>query len=156
MSCGCFWYETVPSINHEKNVRHGETKTRLHRIWSNLRFRCNNPSCYRYKDYGGRGIKVCQEWSDYETFRDWALNNGYSDELTIDRIDVNGNYEPSNCRWVDSKTQSNNMRVNHKITYNGETHTIAEWSRITGIGWTTIRYRIKSDWPIEKALTKAP
>lgn len=155
-SCGCYWYERVPSINHEKNVRHGETKTRLHHIWANMRYRCNNPKCHQYDDYGGRGIKVCEEWSDYEAFRDWALNNGYSDDLSVDRIDVDGDYEPSNCRWADNKTQSNNKRDSRKITYNGETHTIAEWSRITGISWVVIDYRIKSGWSIEKTLTKAP
>ena len=77
-----------------------------------MRQRCNNPNRSDYKRYGGRGIKICDEWNDYNTFRDWALSNGYADNLSIDRIDVNGNYEPSNCRWVDAKTQAQNKEKN--------------------------------------------
>lgn len=153
-SCGCLWKEVVPEKNKEKNTRHGETHTKLHRTWVNMRYRCNNPNCWQYKDYGGRGISVCEDWELYEAFRDWAIASGYSDDLSIDRIDVDGNYEPSNCRWVGMKTQSNNTRRNHVLTYNNQTHTIQEWSEITGINWTTIKARIERNWPIEEALTK--
>lgn len=105
----------------------------------------------------GRGIKVCKEWLGEHGFQDfyrWALENGYQDNLTIDRIDVNGNYEPNNCRWSTMKEQQNNRRDNHILELNGEKHTIAEWSEITGINAGTIRSRLKLDWSIEEALTK--
>lgn len=153
-SCGCLWRDTVPEHNKEVNLRHGESHSKIHKTWRNMRYRCNNPNCMSYKNYGGRGITICKEWDSYESFRDWALANGYSEGLSIDRIDVNGNYEPSNCRWVSTKTQNNNTRKNHYLTYNGVTHTIQEWSDITGINWTTIKARIDMGWTVEKALTK--
>ena len=116
--------------------------------------------CYRnketaYKYYGDRGIIVCDEWlNDFQAFYDWAMANGYDDTLTIDRIDVNGNYEPSNCRWVSRKVQMNNTRRNHLITYNGKTQTIAQWAEELNIKQNTLLYRIRRGWSIEKALTK--
>lgn len=153
-SCGCLWRCVVPANNKELNTRHGESHSKLHRTWCNMRYRCYNPNCKSYKNYGGRGITICDEWSSYESFRTWALENGFADGLSIDRIDVNGNYEPSNCRWVSDKVQHNNTRKNHHLTMNGETHTIQEWSEITGIKWTTINARIKAGWTVEKALTR--
>lgn len=153
-SCGCLWTEVVPAHNREINLRHGESHTKLHKTWVNMRYRCNNPNCKSYKDYGGRGITICEEWSSYEVFREWALKNGFAVGLSMDRIDVNGNYEPSNCRWVSDKVQNNNTRKNHYLTFRGETHTIQEWSEITGIKWTTIKYRIDKGWSVEKILTK--
>lgn len=153
-SCGCLWNEIVPNRNREANLRHGESGSKLHKTWTNMRYRCNNPNCKSYKDYGGRGISVCEEWNSYEAFRDWSLQNGFAEGLSIDRIDVNGNYEPSNCRWVSDKVQHNNTRKNNYLTMNGETHTIQEWSEITGIKWTTLKARIEMGWTVEKALTK--
>ena len=134
---------------------HKERHTRLYGIWSKMKSRCNNPNLPDYKDYGGRGITVCDEWQNsYEAFRDWANQNGYLDHLTIDRIDVNGNYEPSNCRWATNKEQSNNRRTNKLITFNGETHNIHEWSEIIGINYNVLYNRLhKSKWSIERALT---
>ena len=155
-SCGCLWKETVPSYNKENNTRHGDSHTKLHKAWLNMRYRCFNKRCKFYDNYGGRGITICEEWSVYENFRDWALANGFANGLSIDRIDVDGNYCPENCRWVSEKVQQNNRRVNNYLTLNGTRHTIQEWSEITGIGWTTINERLKNGWTVEKALTKKP
>lgn len=136
------------------NKIHGHKNDRLYNIWARMKQRCENPKLYGYKDYGGRGITVCAEWHEFTPFYDWAMTHGYKENLTIDRIDLNGNYEPSNCRWVTMKVQANNKRRNHLITLNGETHTISEWARITGINKSTIRNRIVLyGWNIEKALT---
>jgi len=117
--------------------------------------RCYCKSFTNFKNYGGRGITVCKEWKeDFRLFRDWALSHGYSDELTLDRKDVNGNYEPSNCRWITNKEQQHNKRTNRLITWNGETHTLKQWSEITGIHPKTISKRIDRGWTIEEALSK--
>lgn len=100
----------------------------------------NEDSAY-YKNYKGRGITVCDEWKDYQIFEKWAYENGYEDNLTIDRIDVNGNYCPENCRWSTRKEQANNRRDNCYITYNGETHTMSQWSDITGLSYSTLEKR---------------
>lgn len=133
-SCGCM-----------RNVHEGvkaRCKEALYITYGNMKARCNNPNLPNYYNYGGRGISVCEEWQNsYASFRSWALNNGYAEGLTLDRIDNNGNYEPLNCRWVDMQVQANNTRVNKRITYNGETHTLSEWSRITGMTRGKLEYR---------------
>ena len=106
-----------------------------------------------YKNYGGRGIKVCDEWNSFENFYKWAVNNGYEDNLTIDRIDCNGNYEASNCRWVTVEKQCNNKRNNVLITYNKETHTMAEWNRILNFPKGLLKTRLNRGWSVERALT---
>ena len=139
------------------NSKHGETRTRLYNIWIDIKKRCNNKNRKNYRYYGGRGITVCEEWNNsYKCFRDWAMNNGYTDELTIDRIDVDGNYEPVNCRWVTMKIQNNNTRKNKYITYKNKTYTLSEWSDITGINYGTLADRIYNNWSIEDALTIYP
>lgn len=146
-SCGCYNLEMTSTAN----ATHGMSRTRLFNIWNKMRSRCNRKDDTNYKHYGGRGIKVCQEWNDdFASFMQWALSNGYQNNLSIDRIDVNGNYEPSNCRWASAKQQSNNRRSNHIILYNGESHTVAEWSEIKGIPYSYITKRLRSGWSIEK------
>ena len=117
-SCGCISIEKVK----QRTTKHGMTNTPLYHIWCSMRERCYNSNYQAYKDYGGRGITMCQEWKDdFMAFYTWAINNGYKQTLTIDRINVNGNYEPSNCRWADRKTQANNRRSNISITLYGKT-----------------------------------
>lgn len=147
-SCGCLLKE----INNSKTQY---TKEKLYHVWAGMKSRCNNPNTYRYEDYGGRGIKVCDEWNgehNYVNFRTWAINNGYSEGLTIDRINVNGNYEPNNCRWVNQHIQSRNTRRNLNITYNGETHVLQDWSEILNININTLYHRIYIlGWDIKEA-----
>lgn len=142
-SCGC---------NMGKNLlKHGFShKEKLYNVWKNIKARCKND-----KYYGGRGIKIYDEWkNDYTVFRNWAINNGYNENLTIDRIDVNGNYEPNNCRWVDNFIQANNKRNNVYLTYKNETKTVHQWEKIVGIKAATIKKRLRLGWSVERALTE--
>lgn len=143
-SCGC-----------KDRTTHGETRTRLYHIWNGMRNRCSNKNYPGYPNYGGRGISVCEEWQEYIPFRDWAITNGYQDGLSIDRIDNNGGYSPDNCRWATPREQANNTRKVRLITYNGETHSVCEWSRILNIKQSTLNMRInKYRWSAEEALRK--
>lgn len=136
---------------------HGGCGTRLYRIWKCMKHRCYIKSDCAYERYGGRGITVCDEWkSDFSKFRSWAIENGYSDDLTLDRIENSKGYSPDNCRWASMKIQSNNKRNNRFIEYNGENLTIAQWSDKTGIKENTICFRLKSGWSIEETLTIKP
>lgn len=152
LSCGCFRKEA----SSNRNSTHHISKDRLYHIWLSTKARCYNPKLRSYKDYGGRGIIVCNEWKyNFENFEKWANENGYRDDLSIDRIDVNGNYEPSNCRWADILTQANNKRNNVYISYEGETLTLNQWSVKTGINRCTLRYRLYDlKWNVERALTE--
>ena len=143
-SCGCYCHDLVR--------KHGKYGTRIYKIWQSMKARCNNT---KTPYYGGRGITVCDEWlNDFKAFYDWAMANGYRDDLTIDRINNDGNYEPSNCRWITMKEQANNTRSNHNITFNGETHSLSEWSRILGIHSHTLSNRIYRGWSIKRAFTE--
>lgn len=148
-SCGCLGRD----ILLDRNSKHGMFGSRVYKVWGGMKSRCLNPHDPKYPIYGGRGISVCDEWNEFIPFYEWAISNGYSDSLTIDRIDVNGNYEPSNCRWATNKEQANNTRVNHFITVNGETHTASQWAEITGIKAGTILARIKRGWSHEEAIS---
>lgn len=121
------------------------THPKLFGIWETMRSRCNNPNRERYGDYGGRGIEVCDEWNlSAESFCEWALANGYKDGLQIDRIDNNGNYEPSNCRFVTPKENSRNRRNTVFLTVNGETRCVSEWCETIGVSPFTIYWWVKS------------
>lgn len=151
-SCGCLVAETLSKCRTKHNGKH----TRLYRIWCAMKERCSRKENVAYNSYGGRGIKVCDEWiHDFASFRDWATANGYSDQLSIDRIDPNGNYCPQNCRWESTKTQANNKRRNHSLTHNGKTMTLAQWAEETGINYSTLRSRINREGlTLEEAITK--
>lgn len=137
-SCGC--------LNHEKITKHGKYNTRLYNIYRSMITRCyNKHDKQHYKYYGGRGVKVCDEWlNDFMTFYDWAMSNGYRDNLTIDRIDVNGNYEPNNCRWITTYEQNKNRRCSIKIHYKGEIKSISEWIKTLNLDvpYITINKRL--------------
>jgi hypothetical protein len=139
---------------NKANATHGETNTRLYRIWRHMRERCQKDYSSAKKWYKDRGIVVWDEWEKYENFRDWALNNGYDEDLSIDRIDNNGNYCPENCRWVDDITQANNTSTNTFITINGIIKTAKNWERISGIESHTLLYRLKHLWPENHLLDK--
>lgn len=134
---------------------HGMADTRLHGIWMKLRARCNLPSCPDYPNYGLRGIIVCAEWSEFQPFHDWAIANGYRDDLTIDRRDNDGNYEPSNCRWISRKAQNRNRRDNKRYPFGGQMLMVSEIAEITGQPLTMLRQRIQTyGWSVERAISQ--
>lgn len=193
-SCGCLHKEKFTPY------KHGLKHSKIYGVWCGMKSRCQNPNSTSYSNYGGRGIKVCKEWQDFNNFYNWSIASGYQEGLSIERKDVNGNYEPSNCCWATQKEQANNTRLNHFIEYNnqikttqqwedetglpvwqriakgwsvkdaietplnnnyrvyeyrGEKHTIADWSKITGINYGTLYNRLtRLNWSIEKALQK--
>lgn len=148
-SCGCYKRESdqrnvmnVPAYKKYLEQGHKVGGTRLYAIWQNMRHRCDDVKNSRYADYGGRGIKVCQEWEDeYINFYIWAMGNGYADDLTIDRIDVDGNYEPSNCRWATNTQQCNNRRSNINITIGNATKSLKEWCDIFELPYKNVNAR---------------
>jgi hypothetical protein len=143
----------APLGNHNHRT-HGMRYTRIYNIWRSMRQRCSNSNCIRYSRYGGRGITVCDEWNDFNCFYKWAIATGYKDDLTIDRINTDGNYEPSNCRWATYKEQANNIKTNRLITYDGETKTMTQWAEAIGIKPATLWARLNRGWSIEQALGK--
>lgn len=152
-SCGCMRKIACGKMGKATFV-HGKENTKLYHTWMCMKSRCNNAANKRYRAYGERGIKICREWAEsFTAFRDWALANGYRDDLTIDRIDVNGNYCPENCRWATLIEQANNKRNNHRIAAMGEEHTVAEWSRIMGISANVIHARLRHGWTEIRAVT---
>lgn len=149
-SCGCLLTERNIEFNKGTKTKHGMRNTKLYAAWSSMKRRCkdiNNPN------YGGRGITVCPEWAgSFETFRDWALANGYRDDLTIERKDVNGDYCPENCCWATQKTQANNRRNNTLITYQGKTKTLTQWADELGIPRERVYKRVETNHTIEEIL----
>lgn len=149
LSCGC--------LRREHATKHGLHKTKIYKALNAAKDRCNNPNNSMYKNYGGRGIKVCEEWSNengYVNFYNWSIANGYSDELSIDRIDNNRGYSPDNCRWASIKVQANNTSRNRYVTINGETKSVSMWAEEYGICIGTVRDRIKRGWSDIDAITK--
>lgn len=139
LSCGCY--------NRDIITKHGDKDNPLYHTLQCMKDRCYNSNAQEYENYGGRGIKICDEWLEsYESFRDWAMANGYRKGLSIDRIDNNGDYSPDNCRWATMKTQCRNRRSNHLLTINGETHCIAEWGEIANIIPSRISTRLRRGW----------
>ncbi len=134
------------------SYKHGQFGTRLYNTWAHIKQRCYNPKNASYKHYGARGIIVCDEWQEFVPFYDWAINNGYNDTLSIDRINVNGNYEPSNCRWANIEQQNNNKGDTKLITYKGKTQSLTKWAKELKIKPTTLNARIyKWRMPLEEA-----
>lgn len=148
VGCGCGMHK-----NHL--YKHGLSNGRIYRIYALIKQRCNDKNCKAYKNYGGRGITICEDWeNDFISFYNWAISNGYDDSLTLDRIDNNKGYSPENCRWANRYIQSNNRRNNILITYKGETKTIPQFARDYGIEISTLRSRIYRGWSVERALTE--
>ena len=150
-SCGCLRQETRSMLG-KNNVKHGMEGTRIYDIWAHMLYRCKNTNAKNYKDYGARGISVYKEWEQFESFCKWAMLNGYQDDLSIDRIDVNGNYEPSNCRWATKLQQARNKRTTPVIEMDGVKHTIHEWAEITGLPKTVIYDRLRHGNTVKQAL----
>lgn len=149
-SCGCLKSE----IWVETRTTHNQSKTKLYNVWCGIKRRCYNTHQKSYKNYGAKGIIMCCEWlENFQNFYDWAINNGYKEGLSIDRINPSGNYEPLNCRWIGKKEQACNKTTNVNIEYNGEKHCIAEWARILGIKRETLKTRLNNGWGVEKAFT---
>ena len=145
-SCGC--------LNHEPKYKtHGLTNNRIYKTWNRIKQRCYNKNAPNYKNYGARGIRICDEWlHDFDVFYEWAMSHGYDDTLTIDRINVNGNYEPDNCRWISNLEQQNNKRNNVYLTYNGKVQTMAQWARELNLSYNTISTRHYIGWSDEECL----
>ena len=133
--------------NNKNRVTHGLRHTRLYGIWSNMKTRCYNANDPHYQRWGAKGVTVCDEWrNDFKAFYNWSMSNGYTNELTIDRVDSNGNYEPTNCRWVTLAENNRNKPHVKYITYDGKTQTIGQWTKELGLGKETIRERLKRGW----------
>lgn len=153
-SCGCLKNELSSERMTRSNYKHGKSRTRLHRIWVDMRKRCSNSNHWAYQRYGGRGIFVCDEWSNFESFEQWSVRNGYSETLTLDRENNNGPYSPENCRWVSRKEQSRNRCSTILLEYKGECLPLSEWAEKLNMKYSTLYGRIYHyGWSIEKALS---
>lgn len=151
MSCGCLQKQATKKAS----TTHGKLCTKEWNAWNSAKQRCCNPNLRNFHNYGGRGIKMCLRWlSSPEVFLDDM--GKCPANFSLDRIDPNGNYEPSNCRWADINTQANNRRTNHRLTLNGVTKSITQWSEVLGLSLGAIKGRIKRGWTTERALTPLP
>lgn len=150
-SCGCLYKESRQFVAK----KHGDSKTRLYCLWNGIKARCYYKKHKEYMNYGGRGIAICEEWLDYETFKNWAYSHGYNDTLTIERVDINKNYCPKNCLWISRKQQAWNKTSTVKVFYKNKYWTIKELSEETGLAVNLLRSRIRNQgWTVEKAVTE--
>jgi hypothetical protein len=145
-SCGCL----------KGNYKHGLYKDKKYSVWCGMLSRCSCPTCEAYSNYGGRGIKVCEEWSDFINFNNWAEQSGYEEGLELDRIDNNGDYSPENCRWVTHTENNRNKRTNRYITYEGDTKCTAEWAEILGVSIGLLLNRLNNNWSFEDIIETPP
>lgn len=135
--------------------KHGASRTSMYYRWRGILGRCENPNYREYDNYGGRGIKVCARWHEFENF--WAdMSDTYRPGMEIDRIDNDGDYTPENCRWVEHQQNQRNKRTNHLITWQGKTQTAIEWSEEIGINANTLIYRLRRGWDLDRAMTQKP
>lgn len=156
-SCGC---KRIKRGKESHLYKHGESNTRLYKIWSDMKKRCYSKNYKDFNNYGGKGVRICDEWigeNGYESFRDWAISHGYDEnaeegKCTIDRINVDGNYEPKNCRWADASEQANNRTTSRFLTYKGVTHTVAEWAKILNVPYARLQSRIYLGWSAEDTI----
>ena len=150
-SCGCLHKEILIQRNKDNRIHHPENE-RLLRIWRAMLHRCYKETDEHYDYYGGRGIKVCDDWHDFETFQKWALANGYADNLTIDRLDGNKDYCPENCSWATMTVQNNHKSDTKWLTYKGKTQSLSDWCRELGLDYFRIKARLNSlGWSVEDA-----
>lgn len=158
--CGEITYSTLHSLRSGQHTKcgkhkivHGLRHTRIYGIWNGMKIRCYDKNNHNYKKYGAKGITVCNEWKDsFVAFNEWAQANGYTDDLTLDRIDPSGNYEPDNCRWVSQKIQQNNRSNNRIISYQGENYTLSQLSRKYNLNAGFLRRRLEFGWSVEDAI----
>lgn len=150
-SCGCLNLERCSAMGRS-NVKHGLRASRLYRIWSGMKQRTTNPGYHGWAGYGGRGISVCDEWLEFESFQSWAAAAGYGDSLTLERSDNNKGYSPENCRWATKKEQQNNRRTNVVIEIDGERKTVAQWAELSGLSHSTLLKRYWAGVPADRLL----
>lgn len=161
MSCGCLLKESSAKRMQKLLTKHGQAGTRLYRVWTGMKQRCYDTKIPYYKNYGGRGITICDEWlHDFQVFYDWSMANGYDEtapkgQCTLDRIDNNLGYSPSNCRWATRKEQQNNTRRNYFIEYKGQQYTISQLGKKLGIAPATLSWRLHNGWGIDELELKA-
>lgn len=155
-SCGCYQRDLHSQQMKDRNFKHGDSvrgeRTKLYILWGAMISRATNSNRWDSKYYSDKGIEVCAEWQDFVKFKEWALNNGYEDGLSIDRKDNSKGYEPSNCRWIPLEDQNSNKTSNVFLEYNGERKTLAEWGRIAGLSWDVLHRRIEKDLSVEEIL----
>lgn len=157
-SCGCLQKEKAAKSGKKFLTVHGLSKhpngkkTRLFRIWTGIKTRCLNPNDHAFPRYGGRGILLCKEWMDFAVFHEWAINNGYKDNLTIERVDLNGNYEAANCKWITKGDQANNRKSSRFISFENNQYTLSQLARKHSISVPLLHARLSRGWTIEDAV----
>ena len=151
LSCGCLRKESLSKISKT----HGMTKSRIYQCWSDMMTRCRNSKDKHYKWYGARGIMICEKWLSFDGFYE-DMQDGYADDLTLDRIDVDGNYEKSNCKWSTVQEQCDNRRSNHYITYQGITDTLTNTCKRCNVSRSLVTDRLKTGWDVKSAIERPP